>query len=269
MIHKKIILLTFLSIMFLMSSASSSTAPTRIDSSFNGPIVFAEYTTATWCPQCPISSESLYSLQTENPSFFFVSLVVDKNQVAQKRAKDFTNYAVPSVYFDGGYHQYIGNNGVLLNEYSNLINECFDRTDRHLVTINGEIEVLENNVLKLSIELTNNDDQTYFGRIRSYITEKESRWNDNEGNHYHFSLLDFAFDQRIKIKNGETILLQTEWDPTDTISEDLFSDVSTDNLLILTSVSHWQPHFRSGFIQFPYIQFYFAHYLDNVLPLEP
>jgi hypothetical protein len=231
--------------------------------------IFVEYATTTWCPQCPIASNTLYELYSNLSSFFYVTLVLDKNEAANQRERAFTNYVIPSVYFDGGYVQNIGNEEPLDIIYANKINECLQRSNRNNVQMNGTVNIVNNDTFQISLEITFLDQQFYFGKLRTYITEEKSRWNDNDGNPYHFSLIDFATDQIIQIKKGETVTIETEWDPNHTSSNELLSNISTDNIKIYSTISHWVPHFRTGFIQFPYIQLYFAHYIDEVLQLEP
>lgn len=269
--HKKIIIFALFSCFLFASSVSSTMITTNsiTDSIIQEDTVFIEYATATWCPECPIASETLYELQSNDSQFYYVTLVVDTNQAGNQRSSDYTNYAIPSVYFDGGYQQYIGGGESLTAEYTSLIEETLQRSNRKNIQMTGEIEVVNDNQLMLSIDVTNADQRPYFGTIRTYITEKESRWNDFDGNPYHYGLLDFAIDQSIQIKKGETITIETQWNPNDTSTGESFPDVSTDNLQIFTTVSHWIPHFRTGFFQFPYLQLYFAHYTDQVLSLEP
>ncbi|MBS3778730.1 MAG: hypothetical protein KGY50_05525 [Candidatus Thermoplasmatota archaeon] len=270
--HKKIIIFALFSCFLFASSVSSTVNTTNSTTTHflnQNQAVFIEYATATWCPECPIASQTLYDLQSNHSSFYYVTLVVDTNQAGNQRSSDYTNYAIPSVYFDGGYRQYIGGGESLSSEYTSLIEETLQRPNRKNIQITGDVIVLNDNKLMLSIDLTNEDKRPYFGTIRTYITEKESRWNDFDENPYHYGLLDFAIDQPIQIKKEETVTIETQWDPTDTSTGESFSDVSTNNLQIFTTVSHWIPHFRTGYFQFPYLQLYFAYYTDQVLSLEP
>lgn len=271
MTQKNKIILILFSIVFLSSSASSvmTVQNTSYPLTVDNPVVFAEYITTTWCPQCPIASQTLNELYQDLDSFYYVTLVVDKNELAQKRSRQFTNYAVPSVYFDGGYHQYIGSSGELYVEYTNRIETSRNRTNRNPVLMTGEMETIGEQKLNLRISVTNTRQQAYVGRIRTYITEKESYWSDYDQNPYHFSLIDFAIDQNIFIKKGETQTFETKWDNIETSTSQPYTNISIDDLFIITSISHWKPHFRSGFIQFPYIQFYLARFTDAVLILEP
>ncbi|MDG6217987.1 MAG: hypothetical protein QCI00_00910 [Candidatus Thermoplasmatota archaeon] len=266
----KIIIFLF-SIIALSSSASSviNVQTTSFPLTVEEPIVFAEYITTTWCPQCPIASQTLYELYQDLDSFYYVTLIVDKNELAQKRSRQFTNYAVPSVYFDGGYRQYIGNSGQLYDEYTNQIETSRQRTNRNPVILTGKMETTGEQQITLNISVTNTGQQAYIGRIRTYITEKESHWSDYDQNPYHFSLIDFALDQPIFIKKGETQTFETQWDYIETSTDQSNYNISIDNLFIITSISHWKPHFRSGFMLFPYLQFYLARFFDTVLILEP
>lgn len=83
--------------------------------------VFAEEATATWCPACPRAAEALNDIyESDDYPFYFVSLVLDQNKVAQQRGSDYNVYGIPVTFFDGGYEVYIGSLNVE-NEYRNRI----------------------------------------------------------------------------------------------------------------------------------------------------
>lgn len=266
---KLIIISLLISCLFFLPSVTSLTIfpSNQIKDVNEEQIVFAEYATTTWCPQCPQASQKLYELYNQDPSFYYVTLVVDKNTAAQERSRDYTNYAIPSVYFDGGYEQFIGNSEALLDIYTDLVETCRERSNRKNLDMTGSISISNEENVIISIDVTNNGNLPYIGRLRTYVTEEESQWKDNASNPYHFTLIDFAIDETIIIKKGETITIETEWN----INEDLpeaITNISTDNLRIFASVFHWIPHFRSGFMQFPYLQLYFAHYADEAIVID-
>jgi len=66
--------------------------------------------------------------------------------------------------------------------------------------------------LDTTFEVTNNGNGLYFGKIRSYITEIESRWNNYDGVPYHYGFLDFAINKIIFLLPGQTKSLSVEWD---------------------------------------------------------
>lgn len=75
---KQIIILTTRTMILvsLNSSANISQDNPIMLSTAEEEIVFAEYATATWCPQCPVASETLYdSYMNDNTPFYYVSLV--------------------------------------------------------------------------------------------------------------------------------------------------------------------------------------------------
>ena len=266
---KLIIISLLISCFFFIPSVTSITiSPTNQFQDVNEEqIVFAEYATTTWCPQCPQASQKLYELYNQDPSFYYVTLVVDKNTAAQERSRDYTNYAIPSVYFDGGYEQFIGNSESLFDIYTDLVESSRERSNRKNLDMTGSISIENEEILYISIDVTNNGNLPYIGRLRTYVTEEESRWNDNASNPYHFSLIDFPIDETIVIKKGETITIETEWNIIED-SPGSITNISTDNLRIFTSVFNWIPHFRSGYMQFPYLQLYFAHYADETIVID-
>lgn len=89
--------------------------------------VLAEEGTATWCPHCPSAAEALNSIyQSGDYPFYFISLVTNKNDAAQQRAKDYNIYGIPVTFFDGGYLLTIGG-GSVENVYRNNIETSGER----------------------------------------------------------------------------------------------------------------------------------------------
>jgi len=168
--------------------------------------VLAEECTATWCPNCPTAAEALYNVYNSGEhDFYYVALVNDMNNIAKKRNQDysfgiFKIYGFPTVYFDGGNTNMVGHGGTVEateSEYRLLIDEQGQRTPKQPITMDSSVIWEENAKLTVTITITNEGNRPYFGRLRSYVTEIESRWFDYSGNPYHYALLDYALNKFI------------------------------------------------------------------------
>ena len=163
--------------------------------------VFIEECTATWCPNCPFCAEALYNLyHSGNYDFSYVTLIHDVNPNAKERLDEFTmgiyrGYAFPTSYFDGGILNMVGRGSTIAqteSAYGDIIEEVGHRDIRQPIDLMTTVEWLENAKIRVNIEVTNNGNNLYFGKIRSYVTEIESRWNHYDGSPYHYEFLDFA-----------------------------------------------------------------------------
>ena len=98
------------------------------------------------------------------------------------------------------------------------------------------MEHLGNDKLDVKIGMTWNEEATlgnptFDGYVRAYIVEKVSRYNNYDGDPYHFGFLDYAFDQSIELEPFETLELSTVWiggEHEDKNGDD-FSDIDYEN----------------------------------------
>jgi hypothetical protein len=73
------------------------------------------------------------------------------------------------------------------------------------IGIISEATIIEKNVEK-------GNDKPYEGRLRVYIVEPRSRWDNYDHDPYHFGFLDFAVDEAISINYLDTYTKQITWD---------------------------------------------------------
>ena len=240
--------------------------------------VFAEETTASWCPNCPVAAEALYNIyQSGNYSFYYVALIEDKNIIAKNRNIDycfgiFKIRAFPTVYFDGGYVNMVGEKiDVKQTEsaYRSLIEQVEQRTTRKPITMESTVTWNNNAKITVTLTLTNQGNSIYFGKIRSYVTEIESRWIDNFGNPYHFGFLDYALNKFIIIKPGESKTLTGTFDGNSNHGNQTYSDITSDNIIVISTISNLIPHYRLGYQSEKYTQRYFAFYVDQTTAATP
>jgi len=168
-----------------------------------------------------MAAETLYNVyQSSNYSFYYVALVDDRTTIAKERNRDycfgiFKIRAFPTVYFDGGYINKIGEE-INVEQTESAIEQAEQRTTRKPITMESSVTWNDNAKLTVTVIITNQGNSLYLGKIRSYVTEIESRWIDESGDPYHFGFLDYALNkvkENIKKYNQEvskksTVLLK-------------------------------------------------------------
>jgi thiol-disulfide isomerase/thioredoxin len=267
---KKIIL--FLSIMLLVLSSSISITGTKIETSSSisadfTHTVFAEYATTTWCPNCPTAAEAINEVyESDEYQFNYVTLVSDVNPNAQERSRNYFTIAIPTIYFDGGNTLFVGNAGSIpatKSEYIQQIEENGARTPKSSLSIESSATWLGNAKIDISITIKNEGNSIYFGKVRTYVSEIESRWLDYDGNPYHNAFLAYGFNEILFLSPGSSKTFTTTWDGTVNHNGITFGDITEDNILISTAVFNWIPHLRVGYESSQYTQRYLSFFADQ------
>ena len=210
--------------------------------------VFAEEFTATWCVYCPSAAENLMLVYEDAPgepyyddNFFFVALITDVNDKADDRMGDFPDVTgYPTVIFDGNDEKVSGGQSNTDN-YEQAIDTTGQREDTD-ISLDIKMEHLGNDRLDISIDMIWNEEgsfsnPTFNGYVRAYIVEKVSRYNNYDGDPYHFGFLDYAFDQAVELEPQEELSLTTIWtggDHQDKNGND-FSDIEYDNINVFVA----------------------------------
>ncbi len=254
---KKYIVSLFILTAFLIPSVIAASVteinPETANNEFTH-TVFAEYGTTTTCPFCPPTSESLFNIsQSGEYPFYYVSLVANVNYDAGTRLTFLQARAVPVVYYDGGETNIVG----AYNEsvYSSMIEEMGSRPVKRNLEVNVNVAWLGSAKIKVNVEIKNNDNAFYFGILKAYVTEIESRWLDIDGFPYHYALLDFAINRPILLLPGQTKIISKVWDGNIKRNGEVFNDVSEDNIMVISTVSHWLPKIREGYKEKTYLAF--------------
>ncbi|OIR23074.1 MAG: hypothetical protein BEU00_00990 [Marine Group III euryarchaeote CG-Epi3] len=210
--------------------------------------VFAEEFTATWCVYCPSAAENLMLVYEDVPgepyyddNFFFVALITDVNDKADDRMGDFPDVTgYPTVIFDGNDEKVSGGQSSTAN-YEQAIDTTGQRDDTD-ISLSIEMNHLGDDKLDISVSMTWDEDgsfsnPTFDGYVRAYIVEKVSRYNNYDGDPYHFGFLDYAFDQTVELEPNEEQTLNTIWtggEHQDKNGND-FSDISYDNINVFVA----------------------------------
>lgn len=240
--------------------------------------VFAEETTATWCPNCPFAAKALKNIyDSSDYQFYYVALVDDMNSIAKNRDRDYSFgivkvYAFPTVYFDGGDTNVVGRGSTVQQTesmYRPLIEQEGARAPKAPLTMTSSVTWNGNAKLTVTVDVTNGGSLPYFGRLRSYVTEIVSRWKDNSGDPYHFALLDYAINKVVLLMPGKTKTLTGTFDGTANHGNLTFADITQDNIMVISAVTNWIPHYRLGYQDSTYTQRYFALFADQATAAVP
>ena len=240
--------------------------------------VFAEDCTATWCPNCPTASEALYNIyQSGDYPFYYVELVNDMSPIGNKRNRDysfgiFKIYAFPTVYFDGGDTNFIGRKSTVPlteAEYRTLIEQEGIRNPKQPIIMESFVTWNGNAKITVVVNITNEGKLPYFGKIRSYVTEIVSRWEDSTGKPYHFALLDYAINKIVLLIPKKTKTITGNFDGAANHGNQTYPDITSDNIMVISTISNWIPHYRTGYDADPYFQRYFAFFVDQTTAATP
>lgn len=210
--------------------------------------VLGEEFTATWCVYCPSAAENLMKIYEDIPDepyyhdkFFFVALITDVNDKAEERMDDYPDVTgYPTVIFDGNDEKVSGGQSDTSN-YEQAIDNCGQRDDT-AISLDIQMEHLGADQLGVSVTMTWNEDATFGdptfnGYIRAYIVEKVSRYNNYDGDPYHFGFLDYAFEESVELEPHEVKELTTVWTGGDHEDKngDNFSDIDYENINIFVA----------------------------------
>jgi len=171
--------------------------------------VLGEYGTASWCPHCPGVCTKLDNIyQSGDYDFIYVSLVDDLNSAAQGRCNELGVSSYPDTFFDV---QYEVSGNLAQSVFENAIANAEDDPVADIGIVlsatwegGGDIGV--------TVNVTNNEASTYNGHCHVYITEIESRYDNQGGVPYDFGLLDYAVNEDFTVAAGNTWNETTTWD---------------------------------------------------------
>jgi len=224
--------------------------------------VFIEEGTGTWCEYCPFVSEILYEIyKSKNQNFYYISMIEDKVELANKRLYDDYNIrGFPTVFIDGGY-KVLSGGGNEKSEYIDAINAAESRNTPQL-RINVSSEYDENTtILSTKIIIKSNETKEYDGRLRVYLTEIQSRWKnefDDGTRPYHYSFIDYIINKNVKIQGNKNLTLSDERK----ITEFSTSDLDPEELMIFAVIFNSESIKSDSFPDSQKYGEFNAHYAD-------
>jgi hypothetical protein len=197
--------------------------------------------------------------------FYFVALVSDQSKNAQNRFwGHYRGTAIPTIFIDGGFNQIVGSGATPKKTedlYRPLIEEAGARTV-HPLELTTNVVGHGDAKLDITVTVKNTGSSPYVGYVRSYVTEKVSRWINDAGNHYHFGFLDYAIKQLVFLGPQKSQTYTMAWDGAAQHGNLTFADIVDDNIMVITTVAHIQPHLVA---KVQYIGTHFAFYVDQTV----
>ena len=196
--------------------------------------VFIEEGVASWCSNCPEIGQILDEMyDPDNPSFYYVSLIYDKNSKAEARLdNDYNIYGYPTVLFDGGYDVCCLDVTPEEKDVSLFEEKLLKAASRKTTDINLSIDAKWNDSreeLESTVFVENKENEEYTGFLKVYITEKTGRWADYNGNSYHYALIDYAINEEITVEANGKETFSEKW----LVSSSGFSNIYPENLWIV------------------------------------
>jgi hypothetical protein len=224
--------------------------------------VFIEESTATTCEFCPNVAEVIDELfDPENPEFYYVSLVEDENKIAEDRVSNhYHRFANPTVYIDGGYEVIYGfkEDTFKVDFKQKIQNSLLREVPDLVVDIQAEWNETRKE-LKSTVTIENKDPNTYKGELKVFISEmKSTRWNDYNGDPFHYAFLEYILEKNIEIKSDESEVFTKIWNA----SESKYSNVVPENLMVYAVVFNSEKN--QGYSRPPDRDPFDAYYSDAV-----
>jgi len=102
---------------------------------------------------------------------------------------------------------------------------------------------------------------SYGGQLRIYVVEPVSRWDDYDGNPYHYGFLDFAIDEKLSIKYNDSYNKQITWDA----QQAGYDNVEEENIMVIAAIFNPKGKFTFPPFSKPFI----AHYVDAAAAATP
>jgi hypothetical protein len=195
--------------------------------------VLAEFGTTSSCPHCPPVSTYLKDIYDSGDyNFYFITLNADYESLALGRYWEIpgASGSVPQVFFDGGYSNLIGNQGSKY-PYISQIENAGARSVAD-IDLNVGVEWLGNAEIEVTVSVTNNEGSSYNGHLHAYVTEIVSRWYDNQGRKYHYSMIGYAFNKNINVGASDTWSDTATWDG----NSHGYGNIQKDNIIVIATV---------------------------------
>jgi glutaredoxin len=214
--------------------------------------VFIEEGTGTTCQYCPDVADILNDLYLSGEyRFYYISLVEDKNSKASERLNtEYNRYGLPTVFIDGGYRVLLGGTHET-SEFAQAIRDAESRQTATIkVSVHAEYETNSSN-FNTQVFVENQENQTYTGNLRVFLTEVISRWNGIDGKPIRYAFLDYLINKDISIETQENISFSQVWN---------VSGLDPENLMIFAVVFNSESH--QGYAYPPEDYPFDAHYAD-------
>ncbi|MCJ2513718.1 MAG: hypothetical protein LN408_04660 [Candidatus Thermoplasmatota archaeon] len=121
----------------------------------------------------------------------------------------------------------------------------------------------ESYIDKLNIIKSSSDGLPYEGYLRIYVVEPESRWDNFDGEPYHYGFLGFAFNDTLSIDYQETYSNNIIWNG----NQEGYSDIEEDNIMVIAAI--FNPEISKAYARPPTSGKFETHFTDAVAGVKP
>ena len=173
--------------------------------------VFIEEGTATWCVNCPTIAENLHELyESGEYNFYYVSMIQDKNNNAKDRLEsDYNILGYPTLFIDGGYDLLSG--GQNKDKIIEKINKASNRDIPKIrFNLSSELKVNDSNI-KTKVLIKNYEEETYNGRLKLYLTQRNSYSYFGGNGNYHFGFEKYIYNDLVEVLTKEEITINVNF----------------------------------------------------------
>jgi hypothetical protein len=182
---------------------------------------FIEKGTFETCEYCVPVGKILQDLyESSDYPIYYVSMVRENSKAKARLVDDYNVKFYPTVFIDGGYRIVFGNKAKTV--FQKRIGEALSR-NRPLIYTNVTAE-WDKNASEITVSgfIENLDNTSYSGFLKIYLVEKVStKYQDNDGNAYHFSFIQFILEEDIELAVNESKEFTESFEDTDLDPENL------------------------------------------------
>jgi hypothetical protein len=104
---------------------------------------------------------------------------------------------------------------------------------------------------------------SYGGQLRVYVVEPVSRWDDYDGNPYHYGFLDLAIDEKLSIDYNDSYNKQVTWDA----QQAGYDNVEEQNIMVIAAI--FNPKGKIKYSYPPNSNPFTAHFVDAAAAATP
>lgn len=116
---------------------------------------------------------------------------------------------------------------------------------------------------KLNNVQSNINSLPYEGYLRIYVVEPESRWDNFDGEPYHYGFLGYAFNETISIDYQDTYTNNINWNG----NQEGYSDIEEENIMVIAAI--FNPEISKAYARPPTSGKFETHFTDAVAGVKP
>ncbi|RLF50081.1 MAG: hypothetical protein DRN20_00240, partial [Thermoplasmata archaeon] len=175
----------------------------------HGRNALCELFVSTDCGACP-SAENTLSQMVDDEPLALVTMVIDKNEDAYRRALDYGIMYTPTAEFDFGYREIVGSRDE--STYENAINACLQRNAPNVSVVNGAVKV-DKDWINVTATIKNGENETFDGGFIIYIVAVHTEYTNSFGDTVvvPYAFLGYANKSSISLGARDALAINGRW----------------------------------------------------------